>query len=84
MPATSQEAYERLEPVNRLLGPIGEQVSCAWCFELLDEYAELELIGIEAGTLFPALRTHLEGCQACNEERETLLALLVAGAATNA
>jgi NTE family protein len=66
---------------ERLLGPIGDQVSCERCFELLDEYAELELMGIEAGTLFPGLRTHLEACQACNEEHESLRALLVRDAA---
>jgi hypothetical protein len=66
---------ERLE---RLLGPTGYQVSCEQCFELLDEYVELELAGEDADARIPGLRTHLEGCPACREEHESLLALVSA------
>jgi hypothetical protein len=73
----SRDDFRRKEVLERLLGPTGRQVSCQRCFELVGEYVELELAGIEAGTLFPGLRTHLEGCPACNEEHESLRALLV-------
>ena len=72
----SQDSYKHLESVKRLLGPLGDELSCAHCFKLIDEYAELELIGIEARTLFPSLGIHLAGCQACHEEHESLRALL--------
>jgi hypothetical protein len=72
----SIDDYERRELVERLLGPAGFQLSCQECFELINEYAELELVGIEPGTLIPGLRTHLEGCSACNEDHESLRALL--------
>jgi hypothetical protein len=68
--------YKRRELVERLLGPTGYQLDCQECFELVNEYAELELVGIEPGTLIPGLRTHLEGCSACNEDHESLRALL--------
>jgi hypothetical protein len=68
--------YKRRELVERLLGPTGYQLDCRECFELVNEYAELELVGIEPGTLIPGLRTHLEGCSACNEDHESLRALL--------
>jgi hypothetical protein len=68
--------YQRRELVERLLGPTGYQLDCRECFELVNEYAELELVGIEAGTLIPGLRTHLDGCSACNEDQESLRALL--------
>jgi hypothetical protein len=72
----SIDVYKRRELAERLLGPTGYQLDCEECFELVNEYAELELVGIEAGTLFPGLRTHLEGCSACKEEHESLRALL--------
>ena len=64
--------------IERLLGPIGDQLSCDQCFELLDEYVELELVGSDADARIPGLRTHLEGCLACKEDYESLRALIVA------
>jgi hypothetical protein len=66
---------ERLE---RLLGPSGDQVSCEQCFELLDEYVELELAGVDADARIPGLRAHLQGCPACREDHESLRALVSA------
>jgi hypothetical protein len=60
----------------RLLGPAGPQVGCDECFEELDRYVELEVAGQDADTAIPGLRAHLEGCPACREEHESLLALL--------
>jgi hypothetical protein len=68
--------HRRRELIQRLLGPTGYQLDCQECFELLNEYTELELAGIEAGTLIPGLRVHLDGCLACNEDHESLRALL--------
>jgi hypothetical protein len=64
--------------IERLLGPIGDQFSCDQCFELLDEYVELELVGSDADARLPGLRTHLEGCAACKEDYESLRALIAA------
>jgi hypothetical protein len=64
------------ELIERLLGPAGYQLNCQECFELVNEYTELELVGIEVGTLIPGLRTHLDGCSACNEDHESLRGLL--------
>ena len=64
------------ELTERLLGPTGYEVGCQECFELVNEYVELELVGVEASTLIPGLRTHLAGCSACNEDHESLRALL--------
>jgi hypothetical protein len=66
---------ERLE---RLLGPTGHEVSCEQCFELLDEYVELELAGVDADARIPGLSAHLEGCPACREDHESLRALVAA------
>jgi hypothetical protein len=73
---------KRMALIERQLGPTGYQLDCQECFELVNEFAELELIGVEAGTLIPGLRAHLEGCSACNEDHESLRALLVREAGT--
>jgi hypothetical protein len=62
----------RSELIARLLGPQGPEVTCQECFELLDEYVELEVSGGEADTRLPGMRAHLEGCPACREDHESL------------
>jgi hypothetical protein len=60
----------------RLLGPDGPEVTCETCFEKIDHYVELELAGADAERAVPGMRAHLEGCGACREEHESLVALL--------
>lgn len=64
--------------IGRLAGPAGPELSCEECFDALDRYVELELTGASAtaDTLVPGMRAHLEGCSACREDHESLLALL--------
>jgi hypothetical protein len=66
--------------VARLLGPAEPEVSCETCFEELDRFVELELAGADAEAAIPGLGAHLEGCPACREEHESLLALAVSDA----
>ena len=68
----SDQHDQRLE---RLLGPTGMEVGCDECFDLLDEYVEIELAGLDADAAVPGLGAHLEGCPACREEHDALLAL---------
>jgi hypothetical protein len=67
------------ETLARLLGPDAPEVGCDVCFELLDRYVELEAAGADADAAVPGLRAHLQGCPACREEHDSLLALVVAG-----
>ena len=62
----------RSELMARLLGPVGPEVSCEECFDLLDEYVELEVAGADADARVPAMRQHLRGCPACREDHESL------------
>ena len=62
--------------IRRLLGPDGPEVSCETCFEELDRYVDLEAAGADADAAVPGMAAHLEGCPACREEHETLLALV--------
>ena len=64
--------------LDRILGPTGFEVTCEQCFELLDQYVDLEISGAPADARLPGLRTHLEGCPACHEDYESLRALVAA------
>jgi hypothetical protein len=64
------------ELMRRLLGPEGAEVSCETCFEELDRYVELEAAGVDATAALPGMAAHLEGCPACREDHESLLALV--------
>jgi hypothetical protein len=66
--------------LERLLGPTGHEISCEECFELLDQYVELEIAGLDADERIPGLRAHLAGCPACHEDHESLHALLATDA----
>ena len=67
------------ELIARLLGPSAPEVSCEECFELLDEYVDLELAGEDADTRLPGMREHLQGCPACHEDHESLRDLVAQG-----
>jgi len=56
----------RRELPARLLGPAWPEVGCDECFELLDEYVDLELAGADADRRLPGMREHLQGCPACH------------------
>jgi len=62
--------------LGRLLGPSAPEVGCDECFDQLDRFVELEAAGADADAAVPGLRAHLEGCPACREEHESLLALV--------
>jgi hypothetical protein len=62
--------------LDRLLGPAQPEIGCDACFEELDHYVEVEVAGKDADAAVPGLRAHLEGCPACREEHDSLLAFV--------
>ena len=60
-----------------LTGPRGPELTCDQCFERLDRYVELDLADADADTAIPGMRAHLEGCSACEEDRDSLRALVI-------
>lgn len=76
----TRSTEQQREALERLLGPRGYEVGCDECFELLDEFVELELAGLDADDRLPGVRSHLAGCPACREEHEALRALASADA----
>ena len=67
-----------MNEIERMLGPTEPELGCDACFDLLDEYVELELQGADADAGVPGMRAHLDGCPACREEYESLRALVAA------
>ena len=70
------DARHPRQVLRRLVGPSGPELTCQECFERLDEYVELEHSNRPADDVIPGMRSHLEGCLACSEEHDSLLALL--------
>jgi hypothetical protein len=62
-----------------LLGPEGPEVTCEEFFERLDEYVELELAALDADRRISGMRAHVEGCPACREDHDSLLAFVAEG-----
>jgi hypothetical protein len=58
--------------IARLLGPVGPEVTCEECFELLDQYVDLEIAGEDPDARLPGVAAHLEGCPACHEDHQSL------------
>ena len=63
------------DAIRAALGPAGPELSCERCFEELDRYVEAELAGRDADAELPGMRAHLQGCPACSEDYDSLLAL---------
>ena len=66
------ESNRENNSVERLLGPNQTEVTCEQCFDLLDQYVELELAGVDPDAKLPGLRAHLAGCPACREDHDAL------------
>jgi deoxycytidylate deaminase len=62
--------------LGRVLGPAGQEIGCDECFEHLDRYVEIEVAGGDPDAAVPGMAEHLEGCPACHEEHDSLVALL--------
>lgn len=76
--AGENRAGEANRLLGRLLGPDGPELSCEQCFAELDRYVELELTAepAEAEEQIPGMQAHLQGCPACREDHDSLLAFV--------
>jgi hypothetical protein len=71
-----KEGSDLGQALDRILGPGEPELGCDGCFAELDRYVELEASGTDADAAVPGFRAHLDGCPACREEHESLLALV--------
>jgi RNA polymerase sigma-70 factor, ECF subfamily len=60
--------------LHDLLAADPGDAGCDVAFHVLDRYAEAELNGTGAEGRFPAVATHLRGCEACHQDYDGLLA----------
>ena len=74
----SHPEHDDLRRLRRVLGPAGPELTCEQCFELLDQYVELELAGENVDARLPGMRAHFQGCPACGEDHESLRELVAA------
>jgi hypothetical protein len=81
---TTPASSDRDRLLARLTGPPGPELTCERCFQELDRYVELELAGPGADAAIPGMRAHLQGCSACEEDHESLRALLLSDASQGA
>ncbi|HZD58340.1 MAG TPA: hypothetical protein VE136_16530 [Anaerolineales bacterium] len=64
--------------VTRVANTRPDEISCAECFDELDEFAELVLSGKSVDEARPLVQDHLKRCKDCREEFEALLDSLTA------
>ncbi len=48
------------------------EISCTECFDLVSQFVELEISGLDVAAELPQVKQHLRQCRACREEYETL------------
>jgi hypothetical protein len=52
------------------------EIGCDECFEQLYSFAETEISGVEARSVMPLVRDHLDKCADCHSKFEALLTAL--------
>jgi hypothetical protein len=55
-----------------------DEISCAECFDQMDQFVEISLAGRDAAEAMPLVQDHLTRCGDCREEFEALLAAVSA------
>ncbi len=53
-----------------------DSLGCDGCFELMDQFAQAELDGIDVPEALESVRVHLEQCKCCKDEYEALIIAL--------
>jgi hypothetical protein len=62
--------------IREILGTHPDEIGCDECFEELDRFAEMTLVGKSAAEAMPLVQDHLDRCLCCREEFEALLVAL--------
>lgn len=70
----------RPEMLEELLSELActrsDEIDCDDCFEQLDEFIDMHLVGKNAAEALPLVKDHLDRCGDCREEFEALLKAL--------
>ncbi len=67
-------AFVRVQSLLKSISTaVPDSLNCDGCFELIAQFAEAELQGVELNDLLEAVRIHLSQCPCCAYEYESLL-----------
>jgi len=58
--------------IKKIIDTEEEEISCSVCFDLVSDYVDAELAGIEIKGVLRQVQQHLGQCRACYDEYETL------------
>ncbi len=64
--------------LRRLLGSGEPEVTCEVCFAQLDVYVDAQVLGADLEGSVPGMAAHLRGCPACEQDYDSLKALVSA------
>ena len=53
-----------------------QEITCDECYDEIDHFAEIELVGKSAAEAMPLVQDHLDRCPDCKEEYEALMSAL--------
>lgn len=76
------QASEGLDPnlvkemARGIMTTRSDEIGCDECFEHMDQFVEMRLVGKDAAEAMPLVQDHLDRCDDCREEFEALLAAL--------
>lgn len=69
-----------LDRVNRLFKAVWAtrdvEITCTDCFNLLDQFVDLQVAGTDPATNLSQVQQHLDVCPECFEEYQALLAVV--------
>lgn len=69
---TTIEAQAMKRLLRSLANISPDEIGCDDCFEVVDQFVELELAGKDAEEALPLVKDHLNRCDACREEYRAL------------
>jgi len=70
------ELYKLKQLVRGIVTARPDEIGCDECFEQVDRFVEMMLVGKNAAEAMPLVQDHLERCRDCCEEFEGLLTAL--------
>jgi predicted anti-sigma-YlaC factor YlaD len=70
------KSREMKKLIRSILNVHPDEITCGECYDVVDQYVEMELAGKNAQDAIPMVKDHLNRCDACREEYEALLTAL--------
>jgi len=66
------ESNEMKRLIRSIIDLQPEEITCGECFDVVDEYVEMELAGKNASEALPLVKDHLKRCPPCQQEYQAL------------